>query len=165
MSLLKRYYTRGNTYFITVVTYKRKRILIDNFGILWNTIGKMLIKYNLSLDAWVVLPDHFHMILKPKNNVLDDFIHDLKLSFGSLLRKKYNQKAGKIWQSRFWDHIIRNQSDLNNHIDYIHYNPTKHRLVERPFLWEYSSIHEYKEFYQWDWGIEEISFSDNDYGE
>ena len=139
--------------------------MIDNFGILWNTVDKMLTKQNLSLDAWVVLHDHFHMILKPNENVLDDFVHDLKLSFGSLFRKRYNQKVGQIWQSRFWDHIIRDQTDLNNHIDYIHYNPLKHRMVENPFQWKYSSIHEYKDYYQPDWGTKEILFPDCDFGE
>jgi len=92
------------------------------------------------------------------------FMHDFKLSFASLYRKKHNQNAGRVWQSRFWDHIIRNEKDLNNHIDYIHYNPVKHGLVKSPFEWKYSSIHEYKEYYQTDWGKKEFLF-EGDYGE
>ena len=164
MSKLKRYYTKGNIYFITAVTYKRNELLIDNFNLLWKSLNKMTEKHDTSLDAWVVLPDHFHMILIPAENILDDFMHDLKLSFGSLFRKKHNQNAGRIWQNRFWDHIIRNDIDLNNHIDYIHYNPVKHGFAESPFEWRHSSIHEFKEYYPSDWGTKELSFRD-DYGE
>lgn len=164
MSKLKRYYTKGNIYFITVVTYKRNDLLIDNFDLLWKSFNKMTKKHNISIDSWVILPDHFHMILTPAENILNDFMHDLKLSFGSLFRKKRNKNAGRVWQSRFWDHIIRNESDLNKHIDYIHYNPVKHGLAVSPFEWEYSSIHEYKEYYPSDWGNKELLFRD-EYGE
>ena len=36
-----------------------------------------------------------------------------------------------LWQRRFWEHYIRDQEDLNRHIDYIHYNPVKHGWVNR----------------------------------
>ena len=48
-----------------------------------------------------------------------------------------------IWQRRFWEHTIRNEDDLANHIDYIHYNPVKHKLVNSPKEWPYSSFHKY----------------------
>jgi len=74
-------------YFITVVTYKRNELLIDNFDLFWKALNKMTKKHDTSLDARVVLPDHFHVILIPTENILDDFIHDMKLSFGSLYRE------------------------------------------------------------------------------
>jgi len=156
MSRLKRYCTKGNVYFITAVTYKRNNLLIGNIDLFRTTLNKMAEKYNISIDAWVVHPDHFHFILSPAENILDDFMHDFKLSFGSLFRKKQNQITGRVWQSRLWDHILRNEKDLNNHIDYIHYNPVKHSLVKSPFEWRYSTIHEYKEYYQTDWGKKRV---------
>ena len=164
MSKLIRYYKKGNIYFITVVTHNRNELLIDNFGLFWESLNKMIKKHDASLDAWIVLPDHFHAILTPAGNILDDFIHDFKLSFGSLFRKKHNLNTGKVWQSRFWDHIIRNETDLNNHIDYIHYNPVKHGLVVSPFKWKFSSIHEFNGYYPSDWGTNELLFGD-DFGE
>ncbi len=94
-------------------------------------------------------------------------MHDLKLSFGAYFRKENNLYSGRVWQSRFWDHIIRDQQDYNNHIDYIHYNPVKHNYTMSPFEWDYSSIHEYKRsgYYQRDWGkIKMINF-EGDFGE
>ena len=36
-----------------------------------------------------------------------------------------------IWQRRYWEHVIRDSRDLERHINYIHFNPVKHRLVPR----------------------------------
>src|SRR5262249_54484012 len=44
---------------------------------------------------------------------------------------------------RYWEHVIRNNTDLARHIDYIHFNPVKHGLVSRVHDWPYSSFHEH----------------------
>lgn len=46
-----------------------------------------------------------------------------------------------IWQRRFWEHMILDEDDLRNHIDYIHFNPVKHGYVRRAVDWPYSSLH------------------------
>lgn len=45
--------------------------------------------------------------------------YDLKLGYK-------NKKEKGIWQRRFYEHTIRDENDLNKHIDYIHYNSYKH---------------------------------------
>jgi len=71
-------------------------------------------------------------------------------------RNASRQKRGEaaIWQRRFWEHTLRDEADLNRHVDYIHYNPVKHGLVKRAADWPWSSFHRYvKEgFYDIDWG-------------
>jgi putative transposase len=75
--------------------------------------------------------------------------------------------GGRIWQRRFWDHIIRNEADLNRYIDYIHYNPVKHGFAQSPFSYLHTSIHEYQKegYYQADWGAKETPGFKGDYGE
>jgi putative transposase len=46
-----------------------------------------------------------------------------------------------IWQRRYWEHTIRNDRDFAAHMDYTHFNPVKHRLVEYPADWPHSSFH------------------------
>jgi putative transposase len=46
-----------------------------------------------------------------------------------------------IWQRRFWEHTIRDDVDYANHLDYVHFNPVKHGLVERVGDWQFSSFH------------------------
>jgi putative transposase len=48
-----------------------------------------------------------------------------------------------IWQRRFWEHAIRDDADLERHVDYIHFNPVKHGHVARVVDWPHSSFHQY----------------------
>ncbi len=48
-----------------------------------------------------------------------------------------------IWQRRFWEHTIRDDDDYRHHIDYVHWNPVKHGLVNNVADWPYSSFHRY----------------------
>jgi putative transposase len=63
----------------------------------------------------------------------------------------------RFWQKRFWDHIIRDEEDLAQHLDYIHYNPVKHGLVTRPEEWQHSSFIAWQERgaypEQWGWTL------------
>jgi putative transposase len=49
----------------------------------------------------------------------------------------------RLWQRRYWEHTIRNDTDLSRHIDYVHFNPVKHGLVEQVRDWRFSSFHRY----------------------
>ena len=48
-----------------------------------------------------------------------------------------------IWQRRYWEHLIRDERDLRNYIDYIHFNPVKHGYVSQVSEWPHSSFHRY----------------------
>ena len=50
-----------------------------------------------------------------------------------------------IWQRRFWEHVIRDDTDYAAHIDYCHINPVKHGLVKQVSDWPYSTFHHYVE--------------------
>ncbi len=58
-----------------------------------------------------------------------------------------------VWQRCFWEHVIRDEVDFARHIDYVHWNPIKHGLVQRLPDWPYSSFHRYVEngIYPPDW--------------
>jgi len=45
-----------------------------------------------------------------------------------------------IWQRRYWEHTIRDDRDYAIHMDYIHFNPIKHGLVDNPADWPFSSF-------------------------
>lgn len=79
-------------------------------------------------------------------------MHDFKIRYSRYFRKTFG--PGRVWQNRFWDHIIRDQDDIKNHLNYIHFNPVKHSLVTDPFEYKQSSFAKYlKEgYYQLGWG-------------
>jgi putative transposase len=73
-------------------------------------------------------------------------------------RSRSSSKVAKrekgIWQRRYWEHAIRDDADLERHIDYIHFNPVKHGYVTRVSDWPHSSFHRYVEgcLLAGDWG-------------
>lgn len=66
-------------------------------------------------------------------------------------RRKHRECG--VWQKRFWEHRIRDETDLIHHINYIHYNPLKHSLTSCPHAWPYSSFHRWVKdgYYTQDW--------------
>ena len=166
MTNIRRYFQPGDISFLTHVTYNRIPILIEYFDLLWNPIEMHQQHGSFDLMAWVVLPDHFHVLISARDEDISNLMRKIKLSFSTNYRKIIGRRQMRIWQYRFWDHIIRNQEDLNQHIDYIHYNPAKHGLVSDPGHWRYSSFQDYKKqgAYEPGWGAKETGF-DGEYGE
>jgi len=142
-------------------------ILIENYNLLSESFEKVKKATPFDIIAQVILPDHFHIVFDPLNNNPSTLLQRIKMSFGNSYRIKMKMKGGRIWQNRFWDHIIRDQDDLNNHIDYIHYNPVKHGFAANPADWKYSSVHEYikQGVYTKDWGVVEPKGLEGDFGE
>ena len=70
----------------------------------------------------------------------------------SISRQKHRES--NVWQRRFWEHTIQDESELETYLNYIHYNPVKHGLVSCPHLWSYSSFHSWvqKDGYSSSWG-------------
>ena len=67
----------------------------------------------------------------------------------------YLKKGEKgIFQRRYFEHTIIDEKDLNNQINYIHYNPVKHGYAKSVKDWEYSSFHKFvkKGLYDINWG-------------
>ncbi|MGY4433518.1 REP element-mobilizing transposase RayT [Bradyrhizobium sp. F1.13.1] len=66
-----------------------------------------------------------------------------RLEAGERSISKSRKREKGIWQRRFWEHSIRDDADLERHVDYIHFNPVKHGLVTRVRDWSFSSFHRY----------------------
>ena len=64
-------------------------------------------------------------------------------------------RSGRTWHNRYWDHIIRDQEDMNRHLDYIHYNPERHGLVTSAMEYPHSSFRQFVDngLYDSTWGI------------
>ena len=77
-----------------------------------------------------------------------------------MARLKKNEQA--IWQHRYWEHLLRDELDFAQHVDYIHYNPVKHGYVNKTSDWKYLSFHRYVKqgIISVDWGTSDISFLD-----
>lgn len=147
-----------NTYvFITLVTYKRKKILIKNIEVLRKSFEECKKKFDFDIFYIVIIPDHIRMIIKPKNiNDYPKIIGQIKSHFTKNVNIEYemnNNREATIWQRRHWEHTIRDEEDLYKHLDYIHYNPIKHGYVKSVKEWKYSSFNKFVKLklYEQDW--------------
>ncbi|KTD53038.1 Transposase and inactivated derivatives [Legionella quateirensis] len=114
----------------------------------------------------MVLPDHVHAVWKLPDNDFNYSLrwHQIKSNFTkSLIEEgvkiaKDQRGEYPLWQCRFWEHRIRDESDLQAHIDYIHFNPVKHGYVPSPKEWPYSSFHRYVQngVLQENWGYDGV---------
>ena len=64
-----------------------------------------------------------------------------------------------VWQPKFWEHTIRDETDFDRHMNYIHFNPVKHGYVTRPIDWPWSSLHRWVQagVYDPEWGCGAVS--------
>lgn len=79
---------------------------------------------------------------------------DHRVHYPHVLASRMRRREGCIWQRRFWEHRIRDQSELNRCLDYLHWNPVKHGYVSRVADWPYSTFHRFvrQGVYPEDWG-------------
>ena len=164
MSRYRRAKIEGGAFFFTVALADRSS------NLLVREIGRLRRAYKVAQDrlpfetiAICILPEHLHAVwLLPEGDA--DFgsrwsIFKSGFSRGlpaapSRSRSKIAKRERGIWQRRFWEHAIRDDADLERHVDYIHYNPVKHELVSRVTDWPHSSFHRYVErsILPADWG-------------
>ena len=158
----------GATYFFTVITYRRQALLTDLRcrESLRIAIDKVRLEMPFKIVAWVLMPDHLHAVWQlPQNDkdfslrwslIKQHVTHDCAswLPRQGLSTSRDKRGEGSLWQRRFWEHLIRDETDLARHLDYIHYNPVKHGYVTNVADWPYSTFHRYvKEgTYPEDWG-------------
>ncbi len=164
----------GGTYFFTVVTHRRRKFLCEpeNVAHLREAFRYVMARHPFVIDAIVLLPDHLHAIWTlPEGDadfstrwrlVKSAFTRACGEAYHGVVSSSRRRKGEQaVWQRRFWEHRIRDERDLIQHVEYIHYNPVKHGMVKAPRDWEYSSFHRYvrQGIYDQEWGAEgTISF-------
>ena len=128
------------------------RLLVDQIDALRWSFRYVTERRPFRLDAVVVLPDHLHCIwtLPPGDTDFSMRWNLLKGHFSRAIEKgeRISQSREKrrergLWQRRFWEHLLRDQEDFNQHVDYLHWNPVKHGWVTRVADWPHSSFHDY----------------------
>ena len=162
MSNYRRNRVPGGSYFFTVnILDRKKSLLVDHIEKLRQAIRQTRKKKPFHIDAWVVLPDHMHCIwtLPDSDSDYSGRWREIKKSFSkSLSKTEYHTKLRRnergIWQHRFWEHTIRDELDYQRHMDYLHYNPVKHGLVDTVQEWQFSTFHYLVEqgVYPQNWG-------------
>ncbi len=132
----------GASYFFTVILRDRtSSLLVDYVDDLREVIRSVKAERPFDIDAIVIMPEHLHSIWTLPQGDADYSIRWREIKTRFSRRVPFSQRGNGVWQARFWEHTLRDQSDMENHIDYIHYNPVKHGYVDNVADWHYSSFH------------------------
>jgi putative transposase len=139
--------------------------LIERIDILRSAFATVPAKHPFRIDAIVVLPDHLYCIwtLPPDDSDFSTRWGLIKASFSRHVTKterisesRYERGERGLWQRRFWEHKIRDETDYLCHVEYIYWNPVKHGHARSQKEWPYSSFHDYVKqgIYPENWGAE-----------
>lgn len=146
----RRVWVPGGTYFFTVNLLERRRTLLtDHIASLQHAFALAKVARPFRMHAYVVLPDHLHCLwrLPPGDDDIATRWRHIKTTFSRSLpkverlseRRRRKSERG-IWQRRYWERLMRDESDYRFHFDYIHYNPVKHGHATTPGDWPHSSF-------------------------
>ncbi|MDH2380272.1 transposase [Bradyrhizobium sp. CER78] len=147
----RRAFIPGGCWFFTVnLLDRRQTLLVDYIAELRNAVEATHRDYSFTIDAFVVLPDHLHAVwtLPSGDTDFSTRWRLVKNRFARALPKheqlsdvRIARNERGIWQRRFWEHLIRGETDYARHVEYCYINPLKHghaaRVRDRP----YSSFH------------------------
>lgn len=156
MATFRRAVVPGATYFFTVNTESRRKVLTDPpfYDALKQALRQVKAAHPFDIDAFVLLPDHLHCIwtLPPGDadyalrwNMVKRLVSQATRDdiAPMLSASRIKRRESGLWQRRFWEHQIRDDADFARHVDYIHVNPMKHGYVTRVRDWPYSSFHRF----------------------
>jgi REP element-mobilizing transposase RayT len=155
--------TDESFFFVTTTIINFYEVFNNNAccDILINNIKHYQSRYRFEIIAYVIMPTHFHWIVKvePGRGTISDIMRDIKkYSAWDILDqlKKENSELSKclsksdspkqkrqLWMHRFDDEVIRNNKMLWTKIKYIHNNPIRAGIVEKAEEYKYSSARNY----------------------
>lgn len=117
------------TYFVTSAIYNRHRLfqVAANARLFVETLQHYRKLGHYKLFGFVVMPDHIHLIVTPQQCTLERTMQLVKGGFSHRVGSKI-----PVWQRGFTDHRIRDRADFDTRLGYLHDNPVRARLVERP---------------------------------
>lgn len=150
MTQYRRNFVSGGSFFFTVnLADRRLCLLADHVEFLRDAFRYVMARHPFTMDAIVVLPEHLHAIWTLPEGDADYSTRWrlIKSRFARALPATESRSASRIakqergiWQRRFWEHTLRDETDFERHADYIHFNPVKHGHCARVADWPYSSF-------------------------
>jgi putative transposase len=123
---------------VTSATFNRRRLfqVAANADLFLETLQQYRREGHYKLHAFVVMPDHIHLLLTPQGITIERAVGFIKGGFSHRVASKF-----PIWQRGFTDHRVRDRNDFETRRNYIHQNPVRAGIVELCDLYPYSSAY------------------------
>ena len=171
-SRLKRYQEAGQLHYVTFTCYHRIQYLNSAFArdVFEQTLERVRRWYDLYIIGYVVMPEHVHLLLsEPERSSLAVALQMLKqissrqlhsmggppfrplLAKGGKSASRFRPPSAKrgeqvdqpVWQKRYYDFNVFSDRKRIEKLRYMHWNPVKRGLVEKPEDWKWSSYCHY----------------------
>ena len=165
MPLYKRSYSPGQLQFITTSTYRRARLFLSErfCRCFVRRLERLRQEMKFLLIGWVLMPDHFHLLLKPEAAETTPLIvKGLKEQTATRILKTlrenpqypwcqkmlarlrlpptvHDESHYRVWQRRFYPFNVYSEKKRLEKLNYMHHNPVKRGLVSSPGDWPWSS--------------------------
>ena len=141
MSKLTRYNLENHIYFVTSKTKNNEPLFLDptNTELFIQTLFDCRNRYGFLLLGFVVMPDHFHALIMPKQRYkIESVVQKIKGLFAYRMRDL--GVRGSVWQKSFYDFVVYSEEKFREKLNYIHANPVRKGLVKDPRDYRFSSI-------------------------
>jgi len=144
---LVRYQDSGQSHFLTFSCYRRMQLFnAARLDLLLDALEKIRQDYSLRIYGYVGMPEHVHLLVSEPELVtlsLATAVQALKLSVVRRARHVDGSPVERLWQRRYYDHNVRSYTSFLGKLRYLHNNPVKRGLVQRPEDWRWSSARHY----------------------
>ncbi|MHB8484427.1 MAG: REP-associated tyrosine transposase [Candidatus Acidiferrales bacterium] len=140
MSRLRRLLESRRIFFITThFASEAVPITGSEHTIILQSLAETRVHRRFLLLAYCLMPTHLHLLVAPSDDDrLSAVMREIKIRCAKRMRvARPEQKT--LWQTRYFDRIMRHRQELSETLDYIHLNPVKDGLVKNPDRWPWSS--------------------------
>jgi putative transposase len=155
MTNLNRCYGQGYLHYITTSCYRRQPLLDlpSRRDLFLEVLERVRRRYHFVVVGYVVMPEHIHLLLsEPERGNPSTVMQAIKQGFarrilGSLRSQlpegPESHSEDHFWQRRFYDFALWTAQKRQEKLHYIHQNPVKRGLVDKPEQWRWSSARQY----------------------
>jgi REP element-mobilizing transposase RayT len=131
-------------FFVNVNLRPRIRRFSDSeYALIVDVLEASRRRLGFMLCGYVLMPDHWHALIWPRYPLLiGQVLHDVKKITTLRLHARRGSR-GPLWQHQFWDRFVRHEREFQERLEYMHLNPVRKGLVERPEDWRWSSYNNF----------------------
>ncbi len=141
-SHLKRFQQTGQGHFVTFCCYHRYGLLDaePSRRVFEAALERVRRSFGLRVHGCVVMPEHVHLLIsEPERGTLGEAIKSLKQG----VARRLISGRTHSWQKRYYDFNLHSHAKFLEKLRYIHRNPVRRGLCERPEDWQWSSFRHY----------------------
>jgi len=131
-------------FFITVNVRKDRPVFAEHeYPIVITTLEESRHRLSFRLCGYVLMPDHWHALIGVNHPLtISRAVQDIKWIAARKIGRKRNT-GGSFWQHQFWDRFVRSGKEFGERLAYMHLNPVRKGLVDRPEDWIWSSFNNF----------------------